>query len=443
MSSTAIQTYEPGAYLTQWREPEEVLAEARKAAIALKQVVSLKKNPVMFGGEQYLEREDWGTVAKFYGCTAKTIETRYVEFGGARGWEAVAVVIDRSMNEIGRAESMCLSDEDQWGEVAKYEWQDELDDNGKKIWVEGPNGKKRPKGKRVQVGTVPKPLFQLRSMAATRAEAKALKGVFSWVVVLAGYQPTPAEEMVGNENFEEQREPKPPVTQPSRASEKKQTQPATQTQGQKPSTQSGVTEISGVIEQAKSNAAGDLWLSLPSGLVKVVPDKIDSDMKQGYFIKLKGEKKTAQGVGDFWLLAALIELSPVQDGTPETKAEPAAEGQMASDASAVAAELFPDTKGNATVDAMVGDGTLKKASDLPETAAKKPGTIGVRRAQRIYTLATQNKKTNNGFNEEEIKKILSALPAPIEHLRDLEVGMQEMFEKWATGEDDFRKFWQD
>jgi phage recombination protein Bet len=250
------------------------------------------------------------------------------------------------------------------------------------------------------------------------------------------------EEMDQAENETPAQQGKKPVTQPSRASDKKQTQPATQAQGQKPATQSGVTEISGVIEQAKSNAAGDLWLSLPSGLVKVVPDKIDSDMKQGYFIKLKGEKKTAQGVGDFWLLAGLIELSPIQDGTPETKAEPVAEGQMATDASVVAAELFPDTKGNATVDAMVGDGTLKKASDLPETAAKKPGTIGVRRGQRLWTLMNQNKKSNHDLTEEEVYKMLSALPIPITHIRDLEVGMNDQFEKWMTGEEDWHEFWE-
>ena len=197
--STAIQQYE-GSYLTQWREPEEVLAEATKAAVALKRVVSMKKNPVMFNQEQYLEREDWGTVAKFYGCTAKSVSTNYVEFGNVRGFEAVAVVVDRNMNEIGRAESMCLSDETNWGEVPVYEWKDELDEHGKKIWdAKARGGKGGYRGKRVQIGTSPKPLFQLRSMAQTRAEAKALKGVFSWVVVLAGYQPTPAEEMIGNE----------------------------------------------------------------------------------------------------------------------------------------------------------------------------------------------------------------------------------------------------
>jgi uncharacterized repeat protein (TIGR04076 family) len=40
-----------------------------------------------------------------------------------------------------------------------------------------------------------KPRFQVRSMAQTRASSKALANVFRWVMVLAGLEGTPAEEM--------------------------------------------------------------------------------------------------------------------------------------------------------------------------------------------------------------------------------------------------------
>lgn len=46
-----------------------------------------------------------------------------------------------------------------------------------------------------------KPLFQLKSMAQTRACAKALRNVLAWVVVLAGYAPTPSEEMTHAERI--------------------------------------------------------------------------------------------------------------------------------------------------------------------------------------------------------------------------------------------------
>jgi hypothetical protein len=41
-----------------------------------------------------------------------------------------------------------------------------------------------------------KPEFQLASMAQTRAAGKVLRLLLGWVVTLAGYEPTPAEEMV-------------------------------------------------------------------------------------------------------------------------------------------------------------------------------------------------------------------------------------------------------
>jgi hypothetical protein len=49
-----------------------------------------------------------------------------------------------------------------------------------------------------------KPEFQLASMAQTRACGKVLRLLLGWIVTLAGYEPTPAEEMVD--------EPTPPNT---------------------------------------------------------------------------------------------------------------------------------------------------------------------------------------------------------------------------------------
>jgi len=138
------------------RDPVEVLSEAKKAADALKDVISKKSKPVMMNGEQYLEFEDWQTLARFYGISAKVIDTRFIEIDGAKGFEAKAIAIRSDGLEISRAEAMCLDDEKNWQN---------------------------------------KPLFQLRSMSQTRACAKALRNVLAWVVVLAGYKPTPAEEI--------------------------------------------------------------------------------------------------------------------------------------------------------------------------------------------------------------------------------------------------------
>lgn len=161
------------------REPDVVLNEARKAAKALKDVVSQKAKPVMMNGEQYLEFEDWQTVGKFYGVTAKVIQTAFIDYGNAQGFEAKAVAIRPDGMEVSAAEAMCLNDEPNWKS---------------------------------------KPLFQLRSMAQTRACAKALRNCLAWVVVLAGYRPTPAEEiqdMTGNKGM---KAPEPKSSAPPDAS---------------------------------------------------------------------------------------------------------------------------------------------------------------------------------------------------------------------------------
>jgi len=174
--SNEMTVYDANQDVAVYRPPEVVLAEAQKAAKALADVVSKKVKPVIMNGEQYLEFEDWQTVGRFYGVTAKTVSTNFIEYGSVQGFEARAVAVRADGMEISGAEAMCLNDEPNW------------------------------KGK---------PLFQLRSMAQTRACAKALRNVLAWVVVLAGYRPTPAEEMQGV--FTE----KPPLKEPQKKAEAK------------------------------------------------------------------------------------------------------------------------------------------------------------------------------------------------------------------------------
>lgn len=209
-----------GSAVSIYRSPELALQEATRCAKALADVMGKKKNPVMFpdgkgGQEQYLENEDWQTVAYFYGHTAKIASTGHVDYGDmGQGFEATAVLVDHNGIEVSRAESMCLNTEPNWGMVSEYAWVDVLDENGKKIWdgklFNGKGGYKRTKEK---VGETPKPLFQLRSMAQTRALSKVIANKFKWVVVLAGYGATPAEEMTGNE-FEPEKEKNPPPSVP-------------------------------------------------------------------------------------------------------------------------------------------------------------------------------------------------------------------------------------
>jgi hypothetical protein len=208
--------------------PEVILARARKAAVALKDVVDHKIKPVKMNGETYLEFEDWQTLGNFYNMAAKVDSTNFVQFGKAQGFEAKASVIDKTTGAIiTAAESMCLNDEEKWCSRTKYEYHyckksggTSLEDPGKAeiIWEEG-----RPKKQKINAGMVAVPLFQLRSMAQTRACAKAYRNALSWVVVLAGYKPTPAEELDGmtDKDTGKPEAPTPPAphTPPQRKSE--------------------------------------------------------------------------------------------------------------------------------------------------------------------------------------------------------------------------------
>jgi len=138
------------------RPPDQILEEARKAAGSLKDVLDKKKDKVMLNGQQYLEFEDWQTLGHFYGVTAgEDGDPEPVIIGEVKGFKASSFAY-RHGKVISRATQYCMSDERNWQN---------------------------------------KPLFQLSSMAQTRANAKVLRNVLAWVVVLAGYKPTPAEEL--------------------------------------------------------------------------------------------------------------------------------------------------------------------------------------------------------------------------------------------------------
>jgi len=143
------------------RPLEEVVRGAKIAVGVFKAVIEQKPKKVVINGEQYLEYEDWQTLGEFYGVTARTGEAVPVDIDGIKGAKAHADLVDTGTGLIiGGAEAYCMRDEEKW--------------------------------------TI-KPWFQLASMAQTRAGAKAYRNRLAWVAVMAGYRPTPAEEMTGAE----------------------------------------------------------------------------------------------------------------------------------------------------------------------------------------------------------------------------------------------------
>ena len=140
--------------------PERDTTKAKKAADRLIDIVKQNGWAKKFGGDkEHLFYEAWQTLGKYYNVSVATKDAEPVEIDIIQGFKAVGYVIDNKMGfEVGHAEAYCMRDEGNWKS---------------------------------------KPTFQLASMAQTRAGSKALRQMFGFVVALAGYNPTPAEEMEG------------------------------------------------------------------------------------------------------------------------------------------------------------------------------------------------------------------------------------------------------
>ena len=132
-------------------DPVAVIANATRVADALKAMVVKKNLIVKIQGKEYPQVEAWQTLAVMLGLAAVCEWSRPVE----GGWEA-RVTVQRNGLTIAAAEAQCLRTE-----KSKKGWED----------------------------------YAIRSMAQTRATSKSLRSVLGFVMVLAGYEATPAEEM--------------------------------------------------------------------------------------------------------------------------------------------------------------------------------------------------------------------------------------------------------
>lgn len=149
----------------------QVITEGQDRAKQLMGIVSQKGWSTNIQGKNFLQVEAWQTLGRFYGYTAKTKSTEYVEMGNVKGFNAVVEILDSKGVVVGGADAGCYSDEQKWN----------TESHTNKF------------GKTVDGS----PLYSLKSMAQTRATGKAFRQMLSWVAVMAGYQPTPAEEMDG------------------------------------------------------------------------------------------------------------------------------------------------------------------------------------------------------------------------------------------------------
>jgi hypothetical protein len=187
-----------GSAIIRAQEPDEVLAKAARIADSLKGLIEGQKLYAdMGGGKKHVEVNGWQALGTLLGALggealhAETVWTKRVldpdgqpvrhrytatvkryyskaQGGGLKSettydvdgfdWEACVEIRTAAGVVVGRAEAMCSRAEEQWGKSDDY---------------------------------------AVRSMAETRAESRGYRRAAGWLVAIAGYNPTPAEEMQG------------------------------------------------------------------------------------------------------------------------------------------------------------------------------------------------------------------------------------------------------
>ena len=135
--------------------PEEMIERGAGIAKALRDIIVKQGLFSTISGKEYVRVEGWTTLGAMMGILPKEDWIKPLE--GGTGYEARVLLVRASDGvEIGAASAMVTRDEKNW---------ENRDD------------------------------YALRSMAATRATGKAFRLAFSWIMHLAGYEVTPAEEM--------------------------------------------------------------------------------------------------------------------------------------------------------------------------------------------------------------------------------------------------------
>lgn len=147
----------PPASLFGTTDPDEVVDKAAKHATALARVIDERNLHSRIQGRDHVQVEGWQLLGSMTGVFAVVTETKpIVDSQGGSGWEARCEARTMDGQVVGAADAMCTRSESTWKSRDDY---------------------------------------AIRSMAQTRATSKALKGPLGFIVKLAGYSSTPAEEI--------------------------------------------------------------------------------------------------------------------------------------------------------------------------------------------------------------------------------------------------------
>ena len=133
-------------------DPLEVIARATRIAAPLADLVRKQKLTSNISGKEHVRVEGWTLLGSMLGVYPVCEWTRKLD----DGWEARVEARTLGGQVVGAAEAQCTRSENMWKSRDEY---------------------------------------ALRSMAQTRATSKALRQPLGFVMQLAGFDPTPAEEM--------------------------------------------------------------------------------------------------------------------------------------------------------------------------------------------------------------------------------------------------------
>ena len=142
--------------------PVEMVERASKVATALSRVVNEQKLYTVIQGKKFVHVDGWETLGAMLGIVAREVPRSVIEHENGDFEASVELIRVSDGAVIGFGSALCGCDE--------------VDRSGKRTW-----------GNRAR--------YARRSMAVTRAAGKAFRLSLSWIMRLAGYEPTPAEEM--------------------------------------------------------------------------------------------------------------------------------------------------------------------------------------------------------------------------------------------------------
>jgi hypothetical protein len=140
--------------------PDALVQGATKLAKPLADIIKTQNLSKKIRGKEFVKCEGWTTLAAMLGVTPHEVATT------ERDGVYTSTIELRRVGDgqpVSRASAECGAP-------------DEFDNNGNPLWSA-------------------RPAYARRSMAQTRATSKACRLAFSWIMVLAGYDATPLEEM--------------------------------------------------------------------------------------------------------------------------------------------------------------------------------------------------------------------------------------------------------